>query len=149
MDSSHSKMLCASLGTGMFFTKPYLGTILKQIDLVSFFFPSYGSLRHCLHYLNIEDCKWLKTSKGNGFLGACGWFCFRRPPQQLDDFWLERAILKVCSLEYAFANCLLFPAVLCRGSSWFIWKDMRELACCQDISYSTKCIKTTFFSEVE
>ena len=43
MDSDHSKMPCASSGTGMLLTKPYLGTVLKQIDLVSFFFPLYGS----------------------------------------------------------------------------------------------------------
>ena len=57
MDSSHSKILCASSGTGMLLKKPYLGTILKQIDLVSFFFPLYGSLPSCLHYLNAEASK--------------------------------------------------------------------------------------------
>ena len=52
MDSSHSKILCASSGTGMLLTKPYLGTVLKQFDLVLCFFPLYGSLASCLHYLN-------------------------------------------------------------------------------------------------
>ena len=36
-------MPCASLGTGMLLTKPYLGTVLKQIDLVSFFLPLFVS----------------------------------------------------------------------------------------------------------
>ena len=57
MDSGHSKMSCASSGTGMLLNKPYLGTVLKQIDLVSFFFPLYGSLASCLHYLNTEASK--------------------------------------------------------------------------------------------
>ena len=54
MDSGHSKMPCASSGTGMLLTKPYLGTVSKQIDLVSLFFPLYGSLVSCLHHLNTE-----------------------------------------------------------------------------------------------
>ena len=74
MDFSRSKMSCASSGTGMLSTKLYLGTVLKQIDLAPFFFPSYGSLASCLHYLNTEASKWFKTGKGNGFLGACGSF---------------------------------------------------------------------------
>ena len=57
MDSGHSKMPCASSGTGMLLTKPYLGTVSKQIDLVSFFFLLYGSLRRYLHYLNSEASK--------------------------------------------------------------------------------------------
>ena len=57
MDSSHSKMPCASSRTGMLLNKPYLGTVLKQIDLVLFFFPLYGSLASCLHYLNTEASK--------------------------------------------------------------------------------------------
>ena len=48
MDSGHSKMSCASSGTGMLLNKPYLGTVLKQIDLVSCSFPLYGSLASCL-----------------------------------------------------------------------------------------------------
>ena len=35
MDSGQSRMPCGSSGTGMLLTKPYLGTVLKQIDLVS------------------------------------------------------------------------------------------------------------------
>ena len=57
MDSGHSKMPCASSATGILLTKPYVGTALKQIDLLSFFFPLYGSLRHSLHYLNTETSK--------------------------------------------------------------------------------------------
>ena len=45
-----------SSGTGMLLNKPYLGTVLKQIDLVSFF-PLNGSLGSCLHYLNTEASK--------------------------------------------------------------------------------------------
>ena len=56
VDYADSKMPCASSGTGMLLTKPYLGTVLKQIDLVSFF-PLYGSLRRYLHYLNTEASK--------------------------------------------------------------------------------------------
>ena len=29
--------------------------VLKQIDLVSFFFPLYGSPRRCLHYLSMKS----------------------------------------------------------------------------------------------
>ena len=43
MDSG-PKMPCASSGTGMLLTKPFLGTVLKQIDLVWFFLPLCGSL---------------------------------------------------------------------------------------------------------
>ena len=57
MDSGHSKMTCASSGTGMVLNKPYLGTVLKQNDLVSLFFPLYGSLATCFHYLNTEASK--------------------------------------------------------------------------------------------
>ena len=57
MGSGHSKMPCANSGTGMLLNKPYLGTILKQTDLVSSFFPLYGSLASCLHYLNTEANK--------------------------------------------------------------------------------------------
>ena len=39
MDSGHSKIPCGSSGTGMLLNKQYLGTVLKQIDLISFFFP--------------------------------------------------------------------------------------------------------------
>ena len=35
MDSGHSKMPCAISGTGILLNKPYLGNVLKQIDLVS------------------------------------------------------------------------------------------------------------------
>ena len=35
MYSGHSKMPCANSGIGMLLTKPYLGTVLKQIDFVS------------------------------------------------------------------------------------------------------------------
>ena len=81
MDSGHSKMLCTSLGTGMLLTKLYLGAILKQIILVLFFFPLYGSFTSRLHYLNTKASKQFKSGKGNGFLGACSWFRFRRSPQ--------------------------------------------------------------------
>ena len=53
----YSKMPCASLGTDMLLNKLYLGTVLKQIDLISFFFPLYGFLTSCLHYLNTEASK--------------------------------------------------------------------------------------------
>ena len=43
MDSGHSKMPYASSGTGMLLTEPFLGTVLKQIDLVSLFFPLCAS----------------------------------------------------------------------------------------------------------
>ena len=57
MDSGHSKLLCASSGDGILLAKPYLGIVLTQIDLVSFFFPLYGSLRCYLNYLNTEASK--------------------------------------------------------------------------------------------
>ena len=57
MDSGQSKMPCASSGTGMLLTKPHLGIVLKQIDLVSIFFPLYGSLASCSHYLITEASK--------------------------------------------------------------------------------------------
>ena len=57
MDSGHLKMPCASSGTGMLLTEPYLGTVLKEINLVSLFFPLYGSLASCLHHLNTEASK--------------------------------------------------------------------------------------------
>ena len=52
-------------------------SVLKQIDLISFFFPLYGSLRRYLHHLNTEASKWLKTGKRNVFLVACSWITFR------------------------------------------------------------------------
>ena len=57
MVSGHSKMPRARSGTGMLLNKTYLGTVLKQIDLVSLSFPLYGSLGSCLHYLNTEASK--------------------------------------------------------------------------------------------
>ena len=76
MDSGHSKMSCASSVTGMLLNKPFLGTVLKKIDLVSFFFPLYGSLRHCLHYLNTEASKRVKTAKEMAFLVPAPGFAF-------------------------------------------------------------------------
>ena len=70
-DSDHSRMPCASMGTGMLLTKPYL------FRLVSFF-PLSGYLASCLHHFNTEASKWFKTGKRNGFLCACGWFHFCR-----------------------------------------------------------------------
>ena len=57
MDFGHSRTPCDCLGTGMLLNKQYLGTVLKQIDLVSFFFLLHGSLASCLHYLNTEASK--------------------------------------------------------------------------------------------
>ena len=51
MDSGHSKMPCASSGTGML-SKPYQGIALKQIDLVSFFFSLVRIKRHSSLKLN-------------------------------------------------------------------------------------------------
>ena len=56
----------------------WLRSVLKQIDLVLFFFPLCGFLASCLHHLNTEASKLFKTGKGNGFLGACNWFHFCR-----------------------------------------------------------------------
>ena len=53
-----------------------LRSILKQIDLVLFFIPLYGSLAKCLHHSNSEASKRYKTGKQNGFVGACSWFQF-------------------------------------------------------------------------
>ena len=49
--------VCKLGGTGMLLNKPYLGTVSKQMYLVSFFFPLYGSLASCLRYLNTEASK--------------------------------------------------------------------------------------------
>ena len=47
MDSSHSRMPCASSGS-----------VLKEIDLVSVFIPGLiNGLRRCLHQLNAEASK--------------------------------------------------------------------------------------------
>ena len=82
MDSTHSRMPCASSGTGMLLTKSYLGYLGPYWSKTTWsrpFFPLYGSLRRCLHHLNTEASKWFKTGKRNGSLGACGWFHFWRP----------------------------------------------------------------------
>ena len=51
-----------------------LRSVLKEIDLVSFFFPLYVCLASCLQYLNTGASKWFKTGKLKDFLGAWGSF---------------------------------------------------------------------------
>ena len=130
MDSAHSRMPCASSGIGMLLTKSNLGYLgpYWSISIWSrFFFPLYGSLKSCLHYLKTEASKWLKTGKRNGFLGACGWFHFCRTSWLLDNLWLERTVLKLSSLEYTLANCSHSVATLGPGSFSWIWtKNVTE-----------------------
>ena len=73
-DSGHSKIPCASLGTGMLLSKPYLCTIFKQIDLILFSFVWISQVVYIIWTLKpVHD---LRPAKEMAFLVPAPGFAF-------------------------------------------------------------------------
>ena len=67
---------CETSGTDMLLTKPYLGTVFKQIDLVSFFFPSMDLWDVVYIIWTLKPGNDLRPAKEMAFLVSVAGFAF-------------------------------------------------------------------------
>ena len=111
-----------------------LRSVLKQIDLVLFFFSLIESFASCLHLLNNEASKWFKPAKEIALLVLVAGFTFAGHLSYWISYDLKEQLSKLAlwNIHWSTVHILgqRFVLVL---SHEYEQKAFRELACCQDI----------------